>query len=303
MKAKKSIWITVRRKWMFYIMLIPAIVLALIFCYWPMYGVLMAFVDYNPGLGIRRSEYVGLYWFKIMFGTPDVWQVLQNTIIISCGKIVMHTIAQILVSLLLNEIRNLRFKKTIQTLIYLPHFLSWVLLGGILIDLLSTNGMINTCLQAIGLDAIPFLSSDKYFRGTIIATDVWKEFGWGTIIYLAALTGINPELYEAAAIDGGNRLQQAWHISLPGIRPTIALLLVLSLKGVLSAGFDQIFVLYSPIVYKTGDILDTYLYRAGLLNAQFSLATAAGLIKSFIGMILMAVSHGLAYKYANYTIF
>ena len=267
-----------------------------------MFGVTMAFQDFNPGLGFFRSKFVGLKWFQNIYMMPDFIDILRNTVVIACGKIVTGMFASVLFALLLNEVRHINLKKFVQTAVYLPYFLSWVIVGGVFIDLLSTKGLVNQFLNLFNIKNILFLASNQWFQPTMIITDVWKNFGWGAIVYLAALTGINPELYESAAIDGANRFRRMWHITLPGIQATIILMSALSLGNVLNAGFDQILIMYSPIVYRTGDIIDTFVYRQGLVEMQFSMSTAVGLFKSIIGFILIVTSNRIAYKVANYRI-
>ncbi|MBO9610431.1 MAG: sugar ABC transporter permease, partial [Paenibacillaceae bacterium] len=242
--------------------------------------------------------------FRYVFNMPGIWQVIYNTVYIAVLKIVAMMIVPIGVSLLLNEVRRASFKRGVQTLIYLPHFMSWIILGGILIDILSpTRGIVNQALGWIGLDPIFFLGDNNWFRFTLVVSDLWKEFGYSTIVYLAALTAIDPTLYEAATIDGASRWKQTWHVTLPGMLPVIVLLGTLSLGNVLNAGFDQVFNLYSPSVYASGDILDTLIYRVGLENAQYGVATAIGLFKSAVALFLISGSYFLAYRYANYRIF
>lgn len=233
----------------------------------------------------------------------DSRRVIVNTIIIAVSKLVLNVIVPLVFALLLNEIRKMKFKKIVQTVVYLPHFLSWVILASIFLELFSFRGAFNTIVSAFGVEPKIWFAEEKYFRQLVIFSDVWKEFGYNAVIYLAALTGVSQDLYEAAAIDGCSRLKAVWHITLPGIAPTIVVVAVLGLGNVLNAGFDQVFNLYSPLVYSTGDILDTWVYRMGLLNVQFSLATAAGLFKSAISFILIVVSYIIAYKAADYKIF
>ncbi len=209
----------------------------------------------------------------------------------------------IVFALLLNEIRSVRVSKFVQTICYLPYFMSWVILGGILVDVLSTGGIVNQALNSLGLDSIFFLGDNRYFRTTAIWSDIWKNFGYGAIVYLAAILGIDTELYEAARIDGAGRWQQTWHVTLPGMRMSIVLMLVMSLGNVLNAGFDQIFNLYSPAVYESGDIIDTFVYRMGVIDAQYGPATAVGMFKSVVSTIFISVSYFLAYKFADYRIF
>ena len=287
----------------YHIMMLPAMLLLLVFSIAPMSGIVIAFEKFVPAKGIFRSKWVGLNNFKYMFNQPDSWQVLSNTVIIAVSKIVLNLVVPVIVALLLNEIRSRRFKRTVQTIVYLPHFLSWVILGGILTNVLSLDGIVNRLLQALGMQPVLFLASNATFRPVVIITDVWKEFGFGSVIYLAAITGINETLYEAAEMDGANRLQRVLPVTLPGIMPTVVLMATLSLGNVLNAGFEQIFTLYNPMVYSTGDIIDTYVHRTGLVNAQYGLATAVGLLKSVVSMVLIAGSYKLAEKTVNYRIF
>jgi putative aldouronate transport system permease protein len=229
--------------------------------------------------------------------------VLANTVILAVAKLTLGQISAITLALLLNEIRSRLFKRTMQTIIYLPHFLSWIVIGGILIDLLSPSGLAGTIQNALGIEPIVFLGDNTWFRPTLVVSHLWKEVGWSTIIYLATLTSIDPSLYEVAAIDGANRWQRVRYISIPGILPIIILLASLSLGDILHAGFEQVLTLYNPTVYKTGDIIDTYVYRVGLVQAQYGLSAAAGLFKSFIGFVLIIVSYRLAKEYAGYKIF
>jgi putative aldouronate transport system permease protein len=299
---KKVKW-NMKRNWPLYAMLVPGFIFIILFSYTPMYGVIIAFQDFQPVSGFLGSEFVGLKWFRYLLDMPDFKNVFGNTLVIALYKMFFGQLVPILFALLLNEIRHDLYKRSIQTLVYLPNFLSWVIVGGIFIDLLSTKGIINKFLNVFGINSIFFLGSNDWFRFTLVATDVWKGFGFGAIIYLAALSGINPELYESAMIDGANRWKQTLHITLPGIIPTIILLATLNLGNVLNAGFEQVLMFYNPAVYQTGDIIDTFVYRAGLIDAQFSLATAVGLFKSVISFFLIVISYKLAHKFANYRIF
>lgn len=289
--------------WPLHLMLLPGVVILFVYHYVPMLGIALAFKQYIPAFGFQRSEWVGLQNFRYLAHLPDIWQVLWNTLWIAGMKIVIGQIVPIVVALLLNEVRRSWLKKGVQTLVYLPHFISWVLLSGVLLDVLSLNGIVNHLLSWLGLERVLFLGDNAYFRYVLVLSDVWKEFGFGTIIYLAALTGINPSLYEAASIDGAGRWKQTWHVTLPGMVPVIVLLATLSLGHVLNAGFDQVFNLYSPSVYQTGDIIDTMIYRIGLQQAQFSVSTALGLFKSAVSLALITISYVLAYRLANYRIF
>jgi len=287
----------------YYLMLLPGFIWLALFSIVPMFGIVIAFQDFNPGLGIFHSEWIGLENFKYMFTLNDSKTIFFNTIFIAVMKIVANLIVPLTFALLLNELRVTILKRWIQTIVYLPHFLSWVILSGILLDIFSFNGPINAIMSVFGINPTLFFARADLFPFIIVGSDVWKEFGFNTIIFLAALTGINPSLYEAAAIDGASRLQRLRNITLPGMITTVILLTVLSLGNVLNAGFDQIFNLYNPLVYSSGDIIDTWVYRTGLLNLQYGLATAMGLLKSVISFTLIATSYFLAAKFANYRIF
>lgn len=284
-------------------MVAPGLLWLLLFSLVPMVGIVMAFQNFNPSLGYLRSPWTGFANFQYLFSMGDSKQVMINTMIIAVSKVILNLVVPLLFALLLNEIQQLRYKKVIQTVVYLPHFLSWVILASVLLSIFGYKGAANTVAGAFGAEPKIWFSDDTIFRQLIIGTDVWKEFGYNAVIFLAAFTGISPDLYEAAAIDGCSKLKSVWHITLPGILSTVVLLGVLGLGNVLNAGFDQVFNLYNPLVYSTGDIIDTWVYRIGLLNLQFSLATAAGLFKSAVSFVLIVVSYLLAYKFANYKIF
>ncbi|NIK79685.1 putative aldouronate transport system permease protein [Paenibacillus castaneae] len=287
----------------YYLMLLPGMVWLILFSLVPMLGIVMAFQDFNPGLGIFKSEWIGLENFKYMFLLSDSKTIMFNTIYIAVLKIIGNLLVPLIFALMLNELRVIVMKRWIQTIVYLPHFLSWVILSGILLDVFAFKGPVNGMLTFFGVEPILFLARADLFPYIVVGSDVWKEFGFNTIIYLAALTSINPALYEAAAIDGATRLQRLRFVTVPGITTTIVLLAVLSLGNVLNAGFDQIFNMYNPLVYSTGDIIDTWVYRAGLQNLQFSLATAMGLLKSVVSFVLIVISYYLASRFANYRIF
>ena len=289
----------------YHLMLLPGTVCLFIFSIVPMMGIIIAFQDFVPTMGIRGSEWVGFDNFKYMFQLPDTILIFRNTLVIAVGKIVLTLLASIVFAILLNESQMVKAKKVVQTVAYLPHFLSWVILATIFRDMLDSGGIINQILAGTGIikEPIVFLGSNATFQPVVILSEVWKEFGYNAVIFIAALAGINTELYEAAEMDGAGRLKKIWHITLPGIRQTIVLVATLNIANILNAGFDQIYNLYSPIVYRTGDIIDTYVYRMGFLNAQFSLATAVGLMKSVVSFILIFTSYKMADKFANYRIF
>lgn len=294
-----------RNTWMLHFMVLPAAILVFIFSYLPMSGIVMAFQDYKAALGVAGSPWVGLKHFRYMFENDYFLQITWNTVFFACTKIVMNLIIPFIFALLLNEVRHMGFKRSIQTMVYLPHFLSWVTLAGILIDMLAQTGIINQLLTHLfGLDKpIFFLGDGNWFRFTIIVSDVWKEFGFNTIIFLAALTAINPTLYEAAEVDGASRWKQTMNITLPALLPMAIVVTTLALGNVMNANFDQIFNLYNPLVYQQGDIIDTFVYREGLLSGQFSFATAVSLFKSVISLTLIVISYRLAYRFAGYRIF
>jgi putative aldouronate transport system permease protein len=294
-KKTDSIWYT--------LMVLPGVFFLIAFTFVPLVYSVIAFQKFNPALGIQSSPWVGLDNFTLLFRIPDARIVFRSTLFIATMKIIMLEIVSIIFALLLNEIRFNRTKKAIQTMVYLPHFLSWVILAGILRTILARGGMLNDFLGLFGIAPVYFLGNPAVFPWVLIGSEVWKEFGFEAIIYLAALTAINPNLYEAAEIDGANRFQKMRYISIPGILPTIILLASLSIGSVLSAGFDQIFNLYSPIVYTTGDVIDTYVYRVGLIQGQYSLGTAVGLLKTVVSLILIGISYLAARKFANYRIF
>ena len=287
-----------------HLMLLPGVILVFLMNYVPMFGIIMAFQKYKPSKGFFASKFIGFDNFRYVLDMPNSGQVLFNTIFISFMKIAVGIIVPVAVALMLNELRHLFFKRSIQTVIYLPHFLSWIVLSGILIDILSpSNGIVNLFLGYFGIKPIFFLANEKLFPYLLVVTELWKEFGFGTIIYLAALTGVDPTLYEAAVVDGASRWKQTWHVTLPSIMYVIILSTVLSLGNVLNAGFDQVFNLLSPSVYRTGDIIDTLVYRLGMVDAQYGPATAIGLFKYLVSLIFIAGSYKLAYKYGDYRIF
>lgn len=293
-----------KRELPLHIMILPSAILVLIYSYGPMLGICIAFQKFIPARGFTGSKFVGLDNFKYIFSMPDIFQVLWNTVFIALLKLVTMLVVPVLFALLLNEMSNKHIKRGIQTMVYFPHFLSWVIFAGILIDILSpSNGIINQIIKALGFEPLYFLGSETLFPYTMVITNIWKEFGFGAVVYLASLTGIDPMLYEASIVDGAGRWRQTLHITLPGIIPMIVLMTILSLGDVLNAGFDQIFNLYSPQVYSSGDIIDTLVYRLGLRDAQFGPATAVGLLKSIVSFVFISVSYILADKVANYRVF
>ena len=287
-----------QRYWMLYLIALPPLISMFVFSYLPMGGIILAFKDYSPRLSMWNSKWAEplLEHFETAFSGTDFWKVTLNTLRISCLRLLFGLPALILLALLLNEIRHRGYKKTVQTLAYLPHFLSWIVLAGMIRTIMAGDGLINNSLQFLGLKGIPFLTEENWFIFTLVFTDIWKGMGYGSIIYMAAIAGIDQEQYEAATIDGANRWQKMKFITLPGLAMAITVNVILSLSGVLNGGFDQIFNLYSPVVYETADIIDTYVYRMGIVSGDYGAATALGLVKSIIGLILIVSTNKLIKK-------
>ena len=292
-----------KRELPFYLMLIPGVTFLIIFSYLPMFGLVMAFQDFTPLRSFKNSPGVGLKNFRDMLALPTFWNVVGNTLSISIAKIILRLLVPLILALLLNEVVHHKFMRMAQTVFFLPYFLSWAVMGGVLRNLFQYDGMVNELLGRIGIDPIMFLGSNTWFPIIIILSDVWKDMGYNMIIFLAAITGVDPALNESAVLDGANRWQQIWHITLPTIRPIVVMLLVLSLGSVLSAGMEQIMLLYNPMVYKSSDIIDTLVYRLGLVNHQWSLSTAVGMMKSVVSFILVVISYRIASKHFDYQVF
>jgi len=280
-------------------MMLPGMIFVLLFNIVPMFGIIMAFQDYKPAKGFLGSKFVGLKHYLYLFQIPDGFNIFRNTLVIAVGKIVLGTLMAIVFSILLNEIRHMWLKKSVQTIVYLPHFLSWVILATAIKNLFRLDGFVNAILGT----SINFLGSNSFFQPLLIGSDVWKEFGYNSVVYLAALTSIDPGLHEAAKIDGANWWSRVWHVTLPGIRSVIILMFAMNLGNILNAGFDQVYNLYTAPVYETGDIIDTYVYRVGITSMQYSFATAIGLMKSVIAFVLMMTANGLAKRYTDSKIF
>lgn len=291
------------KQWPLYVMISIPLLLLLVYSYGPMVGIVMVFQRFEPAKGFFGSQWVGLDNFRRVLASPDILSITYNSFFIATMKILLGTLAAILVAVLLNELSNVLFKRTVQTIIYAPYFLSWVILGGIFRELLSDSGVVNLFLNKLGIPSVRFLGTPKIFPWVLIFTDLWQMTGFNAIIYLAAIMAISPTLYEAAAIDGAGRFKQVMRITLPGIRSYIVMLFVLNLGYIFSAGFEQIIMLYSPSVYSTGDVIDTWVYRAGLQNAQYSLAAAVGLLRSVVSLVLIAVSYYIAKVKWDYAIF
>lgn len=284
---KKKRWNLIKRYWPLYVLAFPAFILMIIYRYVPMGGLALAFTDYSAGMKLENVEFVGFKWFEQIFSNSEFLNVLWNTIYLSFLKLIFSFPAPIILALLLNEMVSTKIRRIVQTVLYLPHFLSWTILAGILFTLFSAQTGI---LKYFGVQESIFLN-EAAFRPLLVITDIWKTAGWGTIVYLAAISSVSPDYYEAAMIDGASRFQRVWHITIPCISSTIIVLLILKIGSILDAGFDQVFMLYNPAVYSVADILDTYVYRIGMSQGRFALATAAGLFKSTVGLVLVMLAN------------
>lgn len=301
--AAKRKLVIFKRELPFYAMLIPGVMFTLLFSYFPMFGLVMAFQDFTPLRGFENSAWVGLRNFREMLALPTFWNVVGNTLFLSVCKIILRLLVPLILALLLKEVIHPRFMRVSQTIFFLPYFLSWAVVSGMLRSLFQYDGMVNELLGKFGVDPVLFLGSNTWFPLIIILSDVWKDMGYNMIIFLAAITSVDSSLHEAAAIDGAGRWKQIRYVTLPGICPVIVMLLVLSLGSVLSAGMEQIMLLYNPMVYRSADIIDTLVYRLGLINHQWSLSAAVGMMKSVISFILVVISYRVASRHFDYQIF
>jgi putative aldouronate transport system permease protein len=289
----------IRNRWL-YVMLLPGLLYFIVFKYWPMYGIFIAFKDFQPFLGFWDSPFVGFKHFDRFFNDPNFIVLFRNTFILALYNILFFFPLPIIIALMLNELRHEFSKRVVQTLVYIPHFMSWVVVVGIAYMFLTTEGgFVNVLLEKLRGEKVNFLVSNEWFRTIITAEVMWKETGWGTIIFLAALSGVDPQLYEAARIDGANRLRQLWHITLPAIRSTIIILLILRLGHFLDTGFEQIFLMLNAMNREVGEVFDTYVYSVGISQGQYSFSTAVGLFKSIVGLILVVVANRLAKKFGE----
>lgn len=299
-KRKKSLYRTRE----LHLMLLPAVIFTALFCYLPIGGLIMAFQDFKPLLGFRKSAFVGLKQFHYIFTMPSFRQAFVNTIIIAFFKITLSIFVPLVLSLMLNEVTKSWFKRSVQTIVFIPYFFSWAILAGMVLEIFAYDGVINNVLESLfGMESIAFLVSNKYFRTIVIGSDVWKGMGYNTVLLLAAITNVDPTLHEAAQVDGAGRWKQMLHVTLPGIMPMVAVLTVLGLGGILNAGFEQILIMYNPTVEKTVDILDTLVYRLGMVSHQYSAAAAMGLFKSVISLLFVGTSYWILYKKSDYRVF
>jgi putative aldouronate transport system permease protein len=289
----------IRDQWLYY-MLLPGIIYFILFKYLPMWGVLISFQNYQPFLGFWHSDWVGMKHFTRFFGEPTFWMLLRNTIVLAMYNLVFFFPLPIIVALMLNEVRKEAFKRFVQTMIYIPHFFSWVVVVGMVYMLFTVEGgLVNELIARAGGEKINFLISSEWFRTLIMSEVIWKETGWGTIIFLAALAGVDPQLYEASKIDGAGRWRQLWHITLPAIRSTIVILFILRLGHFLDTGFEQIILMLNALNREVGEVFDTYVYSVGINQSQFSYSTAVGLFKSLVGLVLVLATNALAKKFGE----
>ncbi|MEK3719873.1 ABC transporter permease subunit [Paenibacillus sp. FSL H8-0034] len=296
-KVRRPLVSDIRRDKYLYMLILPGVIFFIIFKYFPMWGIVIAFQEYSPYAGVWNSDWVGLEHFIRFFSNPDFILLFRNTMVISFLNLVFFFPLPIVLSLLLNEVNNKFFKSVIQSIVYLPHFLSWVIIVGISFLLLSqSSGIVNMMMSSIGLPKYDFLTNTDTFWGMLVLQNIWKETGWGTIIILAAITAVDPQLYEAAKIDGANRWLQAWHVTLPGIRSVVLVLLILRLGHIMDVGFEQVFLMSNGAVAQYADVFETYVYRNGIQSGQFSYSTAVGLFKSLVGLVLVIVANRLAKK-------
>ena len=294
-----SKWTLARRNWDLYLLVLIPVAALIIYHYLPMGGIVLAFKDYKVFTGILGSKWVGLKHFETMFTHPKFGQVFTNTLLINVYKFVFQFPVPIILALMLNEVRIKALKRGVQTLVYLPHFLSWVVVAGLFFDLLSINGIVNKIIIAFGGEPTQFLMNTKFFRSLLVISTMWKESGWSTIVYLSAITAIDPMLYEAAAVDGAGRIRQTWSITLPSIINTITFIIILRASSILGSDTEQVMMFYKPAVYDVGDVLGTYVYREGIIGQKFSYTTAVGLFGSFFGMFMMLGANKISRKYTG----
>lgn len=302
-KSKESFFAYVMNHKLLYIMLFPVILYYTVFCYLPMFGVVIAFQYFVPSIPIFENEWIGFRNFQILFNSPDFVMILRNTIIISLQRLIWGFPAPIILALLINEIKNISFKKAVQTISYMPYFLSWVIVGGLVTAMFSLDGPINQLLAILGLGEKTFLYDKFLFQPLLVFTGIWKDVGWGSILYLATLSSIDRQLYEAAIIDGANRWKQVLHISIPGLMPIMVILLIMSAGNILSAGFEQIFILQNEMVRSVSEIIDTYVYRVGIGNSNYGFGTAVGLFKSFVSFFLVVGANAIARQFGDNSLF
>ncbi|NCB71145.1 MAG: sugar ABC transporter permease [Clostridia bacterium] len=299
LKQKKSFSTNLAHYWPFYLMVLPGIIYLIIFKYTPMAGSIIAFQDYSVSRGLLNSTFVGLKHFKKLFTYPDFWRVFRNTFLLSFLKLIFMFPIPVILALMLDEVRVKSIKKTVQTIICVPHFISWVVVGGLVFEVLGSGGIFNSIRGMMGLEPILIMQKETWFRGVFVVSSIWKDAGWGTIVYLAAISGIDPSLYESAVIDGASRFQRVKYITIRILIPTVVTLSLLEMGKFMELGFNQVSNLYTPMTYSVADIFDTYVYRTGILNAKYSFSTAVGLFQSVVGFVLVSTFNRLSNKYTE----
>lgn len=303
-RAPKKSWIKrfiqniIEHPWL-YVLILPVLAYYIIFCYWPMYGCVIAFQDFNPVRGIARSEWIGFENFLMFFKDKDFFRVVRNTITINVGLLIFAFPFPILFAIMLNEVRSTKFQKLTQTITYMPHFVSNVVICGLMLEFVRSDGLITVLLEKVGVEPVNLLTKKEWFQPLYIFMNIWQEFGWDSIIFFAALTSISPELYEAASIDGAGRLRQTIHVTLPGISSTIVILLIMRIGNLMNLGWDRIYLLYNPLIYETSDVISTMVYRRGLLEFDYSFGTAAGLFNSCINVVLLIAANYISRKVSD----
>jgi len=285
-----------KKYWPLYLMLLPTVLYYLIWGYGPMYGIIIAFKQFTPRKGIMGSPWVGFKYFKEFFTSPFVFRLIRNTVMINFWNLVFAFPLPIILALLLNEVRSNFYKRTVQTITYMPYFVSLVVVCGMIVDFTASDGVVGELIRIVGGTPKNLLAEPKYFRSIYVVSELWQRLGWDSIIFLAALTGINPELYEAARIDGAGKFKQTIHVTLPGIMPTIAILLILRVGSLMSLGFEKVILLYNPLIYETADVISSYVYRKGIVESNFSFATAVGLFNSVVNFLLVILANKVSAK-------
>lgn len=291
--------VSVRNHWMLYLLIVPFILWYALFMYKPMYGLQIGFKEYDILTGITESPWIGVAHFAEFLKDEFFWRAFRNTIMISAYDLLFGFPAPIILALLLNEVKNVKFKKTVQTITYLPHFISIVVIAGLVTNFLAPSGLVNNLIEMFGGERVYFLIKPEYFRGIFTAMNIFKGVGFGAVIYIAALAGVDPQLYEAASIDGAGKMRQLWNVTLPSIKPTIVVMLILKIGQLMSVSYEAILLLYQPATYSTGDVISTYVYRSGMIEGRYDFATAVGLTNSIIAFILVFVSNKVSKKFAE----
>lgn len=295
-QRKSSVLLIIKRDWALYLLLVIPMIYYLIFHYLPYYGLTLAFKEFNPFVGFLGGDFVGFDIFKQLFKMDQFYYAVRNTLVLNIVALIFSFPCPIIVAIMLNELRNAAFKRVVQSLLYLPYFISWIIIGGMVYQILAKGGVVNNIITALGANPVPFLTNDSWWIFTFIITLIWQSTGYNAIVYLAAITGINPELYEAGIVDGCGRLRLIWNITLPSIKNVIVIMFILAVGNIMNIGFDRAFSLQNPVVSNTADVISTFVYRVGIQNGRYSVATAVGLFQSVIGCILLTAANLLATK-------